>query len=81
MTLTSPVIGRNHVRVFGKGSQPMLFAHGFCCDQNPWRYPTPAFKNDYKIVLFDSVGAGHCPHLSEADKTIGLVKEYLSTAA
>jgi sigma-B regulation protein RsbQ len=49
---------RNHVRSFGKGSQPMLFAHGFGCDQNMWRYITPAFENDYRIVLFDYVGAG-----------------------
>jgi sigma-B regulation protein RsbQ len=49
---------RNNVRVFGNGSQPMLFAHGFGCDQNMWRFITPAFENDYKIVLFDYVGAG-----------------------
>lgn len=36
----------------------MLFAHGFGCDQNMWRYVTPAFENDYRIVLFDYVGAG-----------------------
>ena len=36
----------------------MLFAHGFGCDQNMWRYITPAFENDYKIILFDYVGAG-----------------------
>ncbi len=37
----------------------MLFAHGFGCDQNMWRYVTPAFEANYKIVLFDHVGAGH----------------------
>ena len=36
----------------------MLFAHGFGCDQNMWRFITPAFEEDYKIVLFDYVGAG-----------------------
>ena len=36
----------------------MLFAHGFGCDQNMWRYITPAFEKDYKIILFDYVGAG-----------------------
>lgn len=36
----------------------MLFAHGFGCDQNMWRYVTPAFEADYKMVLFDHVGAG-----------------------
>ncbi len=36
----------------------MLFAHGFGCDQNMWRYVTPAFEDDYKLVLFDYVGSG-----------------------
>jgi sigma-B regulation protein RsbQ len=56
-TLT-PVGRRNNVRISGKGTQPMLFAHGFGCDQNMWRYITPAFENHYKIVVFDYVGAG-----------------------
>ena len=49
---------RNNVHVFGKGTKNMMFAHGFGCDQNMWRYITPAFENDYKIILFDYVGAG-----------------------
>ena len=52
------VAKRNNVRVFGKGSQPMMFAHGFGCDQNMWRFLTPAFEEDYQIILFDYVGAG-----------------------
>lgn len=36
----------------------MLFAHGFGCDQHMWRYITPAFEHDYRIVLFDYVGSG-----------------------
>jgi sigma-B regulation protein RsbQ len=52
------VLRRNNVTVTGSGTQPMLFAHGFGCDQNMWRYITPAFQNDYKVVLFDYVGCG-----------------------
>ena len=52
------VLVRNNVKVSGSGTQPMLFAHGFGCDQNMWRHVAPAFENDYKIVLFDYVGAG-----------------------
>ena len=52
------VLERNNVHVFGSGSQPMLFAHGFGCDQNMWRFVTPAFERDYRIVLLDYVGAG-----------------------
>jgi sigma-B regulation protein RsbQ len=52
------VLQRNNVKVFGRGSQPILFAHGFGCDQNMWRFVTPAFDQDYRIVLFDYVGSG-----------------------
>jgi sigma-B regulation protein RsbQ len=52
------VADRNNVRLLGAGSQPMMFAHGFGCDQNMWRYVVPAFEDAYKVVLFDHVGAG-----------------------
>jgi sigma-B regulation protein RsbQ len=51
------ILERNNVKVFGEG-QPMLFANGFGCDQNMWRFVTPAFEKNYKIVLFDYVGSG-----------------------
>ena len=56
--MDTTIIARNNVRVFGQGTQPMLFAHGFGCDQNMWRFVTPAFEDDYRIVLFDYVGSG-----------------------
>lgn len=52
------VLARNNVKVFGSGTRPMMFAHGFGCDQNMWRLVTPAFEKDYRIVLFDYVGSG-----------------------
>jgi sigma-B regulation protein RsbQ len=52
------VLARNNVRVSGRGEQPMLFAHGFGCDQNMWRFVAPAFEDDYRVVLFDYVGSG-----------------------
>jgi sigma-B regulation protein RsbQ len=51
-------VSRNHVHVSGRGTQPMLFAHGFGCDQNMWRYVAPAFEHAYRVVLFDYVGSG-----------------------
>ncbi|HEV7293455.1 MAG TPA: alpha/beta hydrolase [Devosia sp.] len=53
------VLERNNVTVQGRGSRPIMFAHGFGCDQNMWRLVTPAFEDDFRIVLFDHVGAGH----------------------
>ena len=49
---------RNNVVLKGKGKAVIMFAHGFGCDQNMWRYITPAFEESYKVVLFDHVGAG-----------------------
>jgi sigma-B regulation protein RsbQ len=49
---------RNNVNVSGRGSQPMLFAHGFGCDQNMWRFVAPSFEKDYRVILFDYVGSG-----------------------
>ena len=62
------VLSRNNVKVFGNGEQPMLFVHGFGCDQSMWRFVTPAFSDDYKIVLFDYVGSGKSD-LSAYNKT------------
>jgi sigma-B regulation protein RsbQ len=36
----------------------MLLAHGYDCDQLMWRFLVPAFQDDYRLVLFDYVGAG-----------------------
>jgi sigma-B regulation protein RsbQ len=50
---------RLNVTVHGvPDGQPMLFAHGFGCDQTMWRYVWPAFADEYRIVLFDYVGYG-----------------------
>ena len=52
------VIKRNNVTIRGAGERAMMFAHGFGCDQNMWRYVEPTFEKDFKTVLFDHVGAG-----------------------
>lgn len=53
------VLERNAVSVTGsEGARPMVFAHGFGCDQAMWRFVAPAFADDHRIVRFDHVGAG-----------------------
>jgi sigma-B regulation protein RsbQ len=54
------ILSRLNVKVTGRpDGRPMIFAHGFGCDQNMWRYVAPQFENDFRVVLFDHVGAGH----------------------
>src|ERR1700749_1468558 len=52
------VLARNNVHLSGHGDRAMVFAHGFGCDQNMWRFVAPEFEDDFKVVLFDHVGAG-----------------------
>jgi sigma-B regulation protein RsbQ len=52
------VVERNNVHFRGSGERAMMFAHGFGCDQNMWRFVEPAFERDFRTVLFDHVGAG-----------------------
>ena len=50
---------RNAVTVTGNPlGQPMVFAHGYGCDQNMWRLVAPAFADSHRLVLFDHVGSG-----------------------
>jgi sigma-B regulation protein RsbQ len=49
---------RNNVQISGEGSQPMVFAHGFGCDQQMWRFVAPSFQPTHRVVLFDHIGCG-----------------------
>lgn len=37
---------------------PIVFAHGFGCDQQMWRFVAPTFAATHRVVLFDHAGAG-----------------------
>ena len=53
------VVERNNVAVSGDPQgTPMVFAHGYGCDKNMWRFVAPEFERDHRVVLFDHVGAG-----------------------
>src|SRR5688572_31476880 len=52
------VVERNNVVVSGADGRPLMFSHGFGCDQNMWRHVSPAFEDRFQVVLFDHVGAG-----------------------
>jgi len=51
---------RNFVTQTGNPAGPVvLFAHGFGCNQDMWQRLLPWFTDEYRVVLFDHVGAGH----------------------
>lgn len=71
-------VQQNNVKVIGEGIQPMLFAHGYGCDQNMWRYVTPAFEKDYKLVLFDHIGFGQSDASSYSKERYNSLDAYAS---
>lgn len=50
---------RNNIQITGNGPITIVFAHGFGCDQNMWRYLVPSFQDRFTVVLFDLVGSGN----------------------
>jgi sigma-B regulation protein RsbQ len=59
MTFNETIRVRNNVTIGGVADAPtIVFAHGFGCDQNMWRFVTPAFEQTHRLVLFDYVGCG-----------------------
>ncbi|WP_426446434.1 alpha/beta fold hydrolase [Paenibacillus sp. S-38] len=56
--MNAAILVRNQVNMTDRGTQSILFAPGFGCDQSMWRYVAPAFEDTYRVVRFDYVGAG-----------------------
>jgi sigma-B regulation protein RsbQ len=58
-SLIPSALVRNNVTFGGEpDGPPVLFAHGFGCDQSVWRSVEPAFAHDHLTVRFDHVGSG-----------------------
>jgi sigma-B regulation protein RsbQ len=56
---TTGVGRRNNVVMTGPDDRPVvMLAHGFGCDQNMWRLVAPTLADEFRVVLFDHVGAG-----------------------
>ena len=59
MGLLNALLRHNVVTHGPADGVPIVFAHGFGCDQNMWRYVWPDFADEYRVVLFDHVGNGN----------------------
>ncbi|GKC89251.1 probable esterase KAI2 [Tanacetum coccineum] len=53
-------IEAHNVRVIGEGRETVVLGHGFGTDQSTWKHLAPhlATGSNYKVVLFDMMGAG-----------------------
>ena len=48
----------HNITISGNGPTTLLFAHGYGCDQDMWRWVAPAFADRYRVVTFDHAGCG-----------------------
>nr|AWN64517.1 KAI2d5 [Orobanche cernua var. cumana]WAN70667.1 alpha/beta-hydrolases superfamily protein [Orobanche cernua var. cumana] len=48
----------HNVRVLGSGQTTVVLNHGFGTDQSVWRHLVPHLVDQYRVVLFDNMGAG-----------------------
>jgi pimeloyl-ACP methyl ester carboxylesterase len=49
---------RVHYRSYGKGSEALVFVHGWTCDLNFWRMQFPAFVGKTRVIAVDLPGHG-----------------------
>ena len=54
----SMVLSRKNVNVSGGGPRVMMSSPGFGCHQSMWTEVAKAFEPEFRVVLFDHVGAG-----------------------
>ncbi|XP_065873214.1 probable esterase KAI2 [Euphorbia lathyris] len=53
------IVGEAHnVRILGSGEQVIILSHAFGTDQSIWRYMVPYLLQNYRVVLYDNMGAG-----------------------
>ena len=52
-------LARNNVTIAGDDDRPpMVFVHGFGCDQTMWSQVAPAFADRFRVVSYDLTGMG-----------------------
>jgi sigma-B regulation protein RsbQ len=76
MNTKREILRRNNVNISGRGERPMMFAHGFGCDQHMWRLVAPAFRDSHRLVLFDYVGSGHSDKQAYDDRRYATLHGY-----
>ncbi|SDD73186.1 sigma-B regulation protein RsbQ [Mucilaginibacter pineti] len=59
--MTCTIKKKNNVVIEGNldATKTLVFAHGFGTDQTAWNWVKEFFEDDYRLVLFDNVGAGN----------------------
>ena len=48
----------HNVKVLGSGEKTVVLGHGFGTDQSLWKHLVPHLVDEYRVVLYDNMGAG-----------------------
>lgn len=48
----------HNVKVLGSGDRVIVLAHGFGTDQSVWKHLVPHLVEEFRVVLYDNMGAG-----------------------
>lgn len=48
----------HNVKVLGSGARFLVLAHGLGTDQSVWKHFVPHLLDDYRVILYDIMGAG-----------------------
>ncbi|CAA0833454.1 Probable esterase KAI2 [Striga hermonthica] len=52
-------VGLTHnVSIVGSGETTVVLSHGYGTDQSVWKLLVPHLMDDYKVLLYDNMGAG-----------------------
>jgi len=71
------IVARSNVTLLGpEDGPPLVFAHGFGCDQTMWRHVVPAFTDRFRVVLYDLVGFGGSDLSAFDDERHGSLQGY-----
>ncbi|KAG6554773.1 hypothetical protein Mapa_003792 [Marchantia paleacea] len=52
------ILEAHNVRIVGSGDQLVVLGHGFGTDQSVWKEVIPHLLDDYRLILYDTMGAG-----------------------
>lgn len=74
--MTTSILARNNVKILGNGDRTLVFAHGFGSDQSAWRHQVAAFAPNFRIILFDHVGAGKSDFTAYSPKRYSSLYSY-----
>lgn len=74
------VLRRNNVKLAGSGP-PIVFLHGFGCDQLMWRYLAPELEHAHTTILLDFVGQGGSDKSAFDEKKYSSLQGYADDVA